>query len=171
MKIAYADPPYLGCGARYYNAPEWDRIESHQQLIVRLCSEFPDGWALSLHTPSLQIILPMCPSDVRIAAWVKPYSGGAYPNVNPIYAWEPVIYRGGRKGRDNNSTVDWIAQSCPRSNNFIGQKPRKFCLWLFTLLGLQAEDHFVDLFLGSGAVTVAWDEFCKQERAQLKLAI
>jgi hypothetical protein len=169
MKIAYADPPYLGCGRRYYNEPEWDEVETHQALISKLIDGFPDGWALSLHSPSLQIILPMCPGDVRIAAWVKPYSGGAYPNINPIYAWEPVIYRGGRRGRDSQSTVDWIAQSCPRSNDFIGQKPRKFSLWLFALLGLKPGDEFVDMFPGSGAVGAAWVEFINNQTAQLPL--
>jgi hypothetical protein len=171
MKIAYADPPYLGCGAKYYNRPEWDDLATHERLIVKLCHDFPDGWALSLHTPSLQAILPLCPPDVRIAAWVKPYSGASYPNINPIYAWEPLIYRGGRRGKDNNCTVDWISQSCPRTNAFIGQKPRRFCLWLFTLLGLRADDEFVDLFPGSGAVTVAWQEFCHRQTAQLAMAL
>jgi hypothetical protein len=169
MKIAYADPPYLGCGRRYYNRPEWDKVETHQALISKLIDEFPDGWALSLHTPSLQVILPMCPTDIRIAAWVKPYSGASYPNINPIYAWEPVIYRGGRKGRDNQSTVDWISQSCPKSNDFVGQKPRKFCLWLFALLGLRPDDHFVDLFPGSNAVGAAWSEFINDQTAQQPL--
>jgi hypothetical protein len=78
MRFAYADPPYLGCGrlyAKYHpDALIWDDPETHRHLIERLSDEWPDGWALSLHTPSLRTILPMCPADVRVAAWVKPFA-------------------------------------------------------------------------------------------------
>ena len=169
MRIAYADPPYLGCGARIYGRPEWDDLETHRELVAQLVANFPDGWALSLHVPSLRLILPLCPADVRIAAWVKPFSR-TFPGINPIYAWEPVIWRGGRKGHDNNpTTFDWVAQSCPRNNGFIGQKPRRFCLWLFNLLGLQPQDELVDLFPGSGAVTAHWREFVGDQDSQAEL--
>ena len=168
MKIAYADPPYLGCGARYYNAPEWDRIESHQQLIVRLCSEFPDGWALSLHTPSLQIILPMCPSDVRIAAWCKSFCAFKR-GVRPAYAWEPVIFRGGRnpsngyralipkKNGNQTTPKDFIVESIAMKRGLVGAKPEKVCLWILRLLNAQPGDQVDDLFPGTGvmAQTVA----------------
>ena len=80
MKFAYADPPYLGCGSLYAKhhpeAKVWDKPETHRQLIERLVDEYPDGWALSLHSPSLWTLLPMCPEDVRVAAWVKPFGAG-----------------------------------------------------------------------------------------------
>lgn len=40
-RIAYADPPYIGCAHLYRDHPEVD----HAALIDRLESEF-DGWAL-----------------------------------------------------------------------------------------------------------------------------
>lgn len=78
MKAAYADPPYLGCGAKHYGAlheaaAEYDSPEAHKRLIERLCDEY-DTWALSLHEPSLRVMLPFCPDDVRVAAWVKPFA-------------------------------------------------------------------------------------------------
>jgi hypothetical protein len=168
MRVAYADPPYLGCGRKFYDRPEWDRLQTHLDLLAQLIADFPDGWALSAHTPSLQAILPFCPTDVRIAAWVKPMSW-TNPGVNPIYAWEPVIYRGGRRGRSNRTVVyDWLAASSP-ANGFVGQKPRKFCLWLFNLLGLQPQDELVDLFPGSGAVSIHWREFIADQRSQAEL--
>src|SRR4051794_4141650 len=99
MRFAYADPPYLGCGSLYdkhhVRARDWDDPETHRALVARLMDEYPDGWAMSLSSPSMRTILPMCPSDSRVAAWVKPFAIFK-PNVNPGYAWEPVIFRGGR---------------------------------------------------------------------------
>src|SRR5436853_57781 len=91
MKFAYADPPYIGQAKRHYDCAEID----HQWLIDSLCSDYPDGWALSASSPSLKTILPMCPPDVRIAAWCKNFCAFK-KGVRPAYAWEPVIYRGGR---------------------------------------------------------------------------
>jgi hypothetical protein len=60
VKFAYADPPYLGCGKLYAkHHPEaliWDDPETHRRLIERLVDEYPDGWAMSLHVPSLRVL-------------------------------------------------------------------------------------------------------------------
>ena len=99
MIFAYADPPYLGQGKKLYGdhpeASEWDNPGTHIALIDRLREEFPDGWALSASSPSLRILLPVCPDDIRIAAWVKPFCAFK-KGVRPCYAWEPVLFRGGR---------------------------------------------------------------------------
>jgi hypothetical protein len=58
MKFAYADLSYMGCAKKY---PEKKEVD-HSELINRLIADYPDGWALSLHTPSLRHILPFCPS-------------------------------------------------------------------------------------------------------------
>ena len=105
--MAYADPPYLGCCARFrHDHGEdgrcWDDATTHAALIQRLCCDYPDGWALSLSTPSLRDLLALCPREVRIAAWVKPFAVFK-PNVNPAYAWEPVIWCGGRHPRSAGS--------------------------------------------------------------------
>ena len=104
----------------------------------------------------------MCPSDVRVCAWVKPFASFK-PNVNPAYAWEPVIVRGGRKlGREIPTVRDWVAESITLKRGLTGVKPDAFCFWLFQFVGLDPEDDFVDLFPGSGAVTRAWDQWCSQ---------
>jgi hypothetical protein len=160
MKFAYADPPYFGL-AQYYtdrhpDALEWNRIETHKALIQRLCEEYPDGWALSLHTPSLRDILPLCPGNVRVMAWVKPFCSFK-PGVNPAYAWEPVIVFGGRnRGRDLLTVRDWIATSITLQRGFVGAKPEEFCFWVFEILGMEPEDEFEDMFPGSGAVSRAF---------------
>jgi hypothetical protein len=163
LKIAYADPPYLGCGrlyaAHHPDALDWDKPETHRDLIARLCSEFEDGWAMSLSSPSLRTILPMCPDDCRVAAWTKPFAIFK-PNVRVAYAWEPVIFRGGRKGtRDQPSVRDWCAVNITLKRGLTGAKPRDFCRWLFEVMNLQAGDEFVDLFPGTAAVTAAWQEY------------
>ena len=46
MKLAYADPPYLGC-AKYYDHPQaylFDDIDTHVNLLARINDEY-DGWA------------------------------------------------------------------------------------------------------------------------------
>ena len=163
-KFAYADPPYLGCGQKLYgglhpDAADYDNPETHRQLIVRLCDEFPDGWGMSLHSPSLQVILPMCPSDVRVMAWVKPFAVFK-ANVTVAYAWEPVIVRGGRKRPREMPTVrDWVSEVITLQRGCPGAKPERFVFWLLDVLNVRHDDEFVDLFPGSGAVAMAWEKF------------
>lgn len=160
MRFAYADPPYLGCGKLYAknhpDAMSWDDPETHKRLIERLSAEYPDGWALSLSTPSLQMLLPMVPSDCRVGAWVKPFASFK-PNVNPAFAWEPVIWRGGRKrGRDVDTVRDWVSANITLKKGLTGAKPQAFSFWVFEILGMVAEDTIVDLFPGTNAVRDAW---------------
>ncbi len=161
MRFAYADPPYLGCCKLYdHHHPDgrcWDEPETHRLLIERLSDEYPDGWAMSLHAPSLRVILPMTPEDCRTAAWCKTWHQ-IFVN-NPVqYAWEPVIFRGGRPIKRRNPMVrDWIACSRPVVQDVPGQKSERFSWWIFDLLGMEPGDEFVDMFTGSGAVTRAWE--------------
>jgi hypothetical protein len=161
MKMAYADPPYVGQAKRHYAMPEVD----HEALIARLSADYPDGWALSASSPSLQYLLALCPDDVRVMAWVKPFAIFK-PNVNPAYAWEPVIVRGGRpRGRDLETVRDWVSESVTLRRGLVGAKPRAFCFWLFSVLHLHPDDQFDDLFLGAGAVTEAWELWKEQKNA------
>lgn len=101
----------------------------------------------------------MCPADVRVCPWVKPFCSFK-PGVNPAYAWEPVIVRGGRKlGRDVPTVRDWVSANITLRRGTHGAKPREFCFWLFRVLGVNRDDEFDDLFPGSGAVAAAWEEF------------
>lgn len=163
MRFAYADPPYLGCAEKYYGDPTYDRIEAHADLIGRLSRDF-DGWALSLNEPTLRQILPLCPNDARVMAWVKPFASFK-PNVNPAYAWEPVIVWGGRPfTREQDTVRDWVACNITLRRGFVGAKPEAFCWWLFDVLNMRADDDFEDVFPGSGAVTKAWESWCQMKR-------
>ena len=165
MKFAYADPPYLGCCGLYdHYHPDgkcWDDPLTHLNLIDKLLTEYPDGWALSASSPSLRQILPFCPEDTRVAAWVKSFSTFK-KGVRPAYAWEPVIFRGGRnpsngykhvppeKGGIQTTPKDFIIEPITLQKGLTGAKPQKVCKWILDLLNVQLDDEVVDLFSGTG---------------------
>lgn len=175
MRFAYADPPYLGCCRLYdHHHPDglcWDDSATHRKLIDRLVVEYPDGWALSCHTPSLATLLPVCPDDVRVGAWVKPFH--AYKKgVRPAYAWEPLLYRGGRntkppvpeKGGKAITPKDFvIAEPMPEDppaiacnitlrKGLTGAKPEAVCAWILDLLNVQPGDTVNDLYPGTAVM-------------------
>lgn len=155
MKIAYADPPYIGQAHRYTEKQEID----YPELINTLLGY--DGWALSASSPSLRLLIPMFNNktqEYRIGAWVKPFCIFK-PNVNPAFAWEPVIFKPARKGRRDIPTVrDWVSVNITLKKGLVGAKPPQFCSWLFSLLGMEKEDDFFDLFPGTGIVSNCWKE-------------
>lgn len=157
-KIAYADPPYLGCSAFY---PEHEEVD-HDALIEKLYWEYK-YWALSCHSPSLGHLLNHYllrdRAVIRVAAWVKPFASFK-PNVNPGYAWEPIIYKPREKRtRDVPTIRDWVAASITLKKGLVGVKPARFCFWLFDLLGAQPDDEFHDLYPGTGVVTKCWQSW------------
>jgi hypothetical protein len=189
VKFAYADPPYLGCCRLYeHHHPDglcWDDPATHRKLIADLLVDYPDGWALSCHTPSLATLLAVCPDDVRIGAWVKPFH--VYKKgVRPAYAWEPVIYRGGRnskhpppeKGGKATTPKDFLiaedealieALTTPAvpcnitlKKGLTGAKPEAVCEWILDLLNFQPDDELVDLYTGTGVMgRVVADRFAQ----------
>lgn len=162
MRFAYADPPYPGQARRHYGAEaaaDGRRArEVNHGLLVAYLEEF-DGWALSTSSVALRDVLAVCPADVRVGSWVKPFASFK-PGVNPGYCWEPVIFRGGRKrGREEPTVRDFVSANITLRKGVSGAKPTEFCWWIFDLLGVTADDEFVDVFPGSGAVTDALDGY------------
>jgi hypothetical protein len=145
----------MGCAQKYPEKSEVDHIE----LIGHLASEYSDGWALSLHTPSLRYILSLCPSDIRVMAWVKPFA--VYkPGVGVAYAWEPVIVHGGRKRTRNQPTIkDWVSANITLRKGLVGAKPENFALWLCEVFNAREGDTLDDLFPGTGIVGRCWERF------------
>jgi len=164
MKFAYADPPYLGCCRLYdHHHPDglcWDDIETHALLIRQLCANYPDGWALSCSTPSLRHLLPLCPDDVRVGAWVKPFHAFK-KGVRPAYAWEPVLFRAGRnakhpppeKGGKATTPRDWVSANITLKKGLTGAKPEPVCEWLLDILGYRDGDELVDFYPGTGVMS------------------
>jgi hypothetical protein len=156
MKFAYADPPYLGNGkTRYKEHPEahiWDDKSAHIGLIRRLVEEYPDGWALSCNPSDLRWVLPECPEDCRVGAWVK-----TFHQIRPTttqYAWEPVIFRGGRSNPKRVPMVrDWLSCPTTRNKGTIGAKPDAFNEWILAILGYDPNlDTLDDIFPGSNGM-------------------
>jgi hypothetical protein len=155
MKFAYADPPYLGCGKLYAkhhpDALAWDDPATHRDLIAGLSRDYPDGWALSLSSPSLATLLPMCPPDVRVAAWVKPFAAFK-ANVRNAYTWEPVIIRGGRTSSRDGAPVtrDHLSAPIQLRAGLTGAKPPRFNQWVLDMLGyIDGTDTIDDLYPGT----------------------
>ena len=157
MKIAYADPPYIGCSHLY---PEKQEVD-HKALIAQL--ETYDAWALSCHSPSLRVLLPICPENIRVAAWVKPFAIFK-PNVNPAYTWEPVLYKPLPRARGVATVRDWLSANVTLRKGVVGAKPPTFCYWLFELLGARGDDEFIDLYPGTGVVGECWKSWCDAKR-------
>lgn len=171
MRFAYADPPYMGQAKKHYSHDPNCAEVDHAVLIAALMVDYPDGWALSCSSPSLRDILPLCPRQARVAAWVKPFCAFK-KGVRPAYAWEPVIFYGGRnknhppppKGGKATTPKDFVSANITLKKGLVGAKPEPFCRWLFDILGMQPGDTLVDLFPGTGIVSATWD-LVQQERA------
>jgi len=174
MRFAYADPPYLNCcrlyghhhpeGARPFDGRCWDDVETHRLLIEWLSVEFPDGWALSATSPSLRVLLPMTPVDTRISAWVKTFCAFKR-GVRPAYAWEPVLFRSlanpphrahapPQKGGKQNTPKDFFAGPITLKKGLTGAKSEDFCRWVLNLLNVNKGDQVIDLFPGTGSMTL-----------------
>ena len=183
LRLAYADPPYPGLSARYYeDHRDYAGEVDHRDLIRRLAIDF-DGWALSTSSRALPEVLALCPPGTRVAAWhrgERPTRSGA-----PLQAWEPVLYYGGRRDpdlssvdtrhetspwdpvapgrRDTSRRVDSLVHfSRPRLTDperVVGAKPAVFCRWVFDLLGALPHDDFTDVYPGSGGVLRAWHAY------------
>jgi hypothetical protein len=156
MKFAYADPPYHGCGKLYDHlhdeARKWDDKQTHLDLVQELLDTYADGWALSCNPRDLQWILPNCPDNIRVCAWVKTYHQ-VRPLVSVQYAWEPVILYGGRKIKNRKPWVrDWTTGAVTKQTGTPGAKPHYFNAWILLLLGYQDGDTLHDVFPGSGGM-------------------
>lgn len=161
MRIAFADPPYLGQSHRYPEHPEshlWDNPDAHMNLMRRMSSEY-DGWVLFGSSTSMREILPLTPRETRVLMWAKTFAAFKKGN-NPAYAWEPIYVWGGRGRTDENTyTRDWCAEPITLKKGLTGAKPANLCYWLFDNLNMQPDDELIDLFSGTGAISQAWSQY------------
>jgi hypothetical protein len=162
MRLAYADPPYPGNAEKVYGEhPDFAGEVDHVDLIGRLVGY--DGWALSTSARALRELLPLCPAEVRVLAWIK---------HTVDVAWEPVLVRSARPVRDHRVYLrDWIRVEpdayqwrAQPAGYVTGQKPAPFCRWLFQWLGAQpgGDDTLDDLYPGSGQVSRVWQAWNEQ---------
>jgi hypothetical protein len=162
VRFAYADPPYPGMAGFYVDHPDYGGEVDHAALVVDLCAY--DGWVLHTASTTLREVLAVCPSEVRIMAWTKPFASWK-KGVYPAYAWEPLILCGGRNDFGARQTPpDFCAEGITLKRGLTGAKPERVCHWAFDCLGATPEDTMDDLFPGSGAVGRAWQSYCAQPR-------
>ncbi len=172
MRLAIADPPYLGRADRWYGsgrghgkglgraaaheaASDWDDPATHRALVDRLVSNY-DGWVIAASVDSLPVYLPVCPDDIRLLVWHK---GNAIPSgARVANQWEPVIARipERRRGRTvGQASSDVLTAGISYRHNYVGSKPYAWTHWVLNVLGYQDGDEVHDLFAGSGAVSIA----------------
>lgn len=162
--VAYADPPYPGRADKFYADEDSFAGEvDHGALIDWLHSNF-DGWALSTSASTLREVLPLCPDEARVCAWVKPI-GVSSRTYGAHNTWEPLIVVPGRRLRPGKR--DWLSAMPARGNGtLMGRKPIAFCAFLFQMLGMLAGDTLTDVFPGTGIVGNAWLEVCHASGVQ-----
>lgn len=161
-RLGFADPAYPGLSRKYYRyEPTYAGEVDHVELVARLRSTY-DGWALCTSAKALRDVLPLCPPDARVCAWVKP--DGVSSLTRGLHnKWEPVIVVPARFRRPGFR--DWLSAKAARGGGtLMGRKPLKFCLWLLQLLGASPVDTLDDLYPGTGIVTRVFRQF--QERAR-----
>jgi hypothetical protein len=164
VKLAYADPPYLGC-SKFYDHPDaakWDKKQTHIDLLVDLNLNH-DGWAYSCNSSDLGWALGVFHGnlkayDVRIAAWVKPFAAFKR-NVRCAYTWEPVLFKPARDSSKLGAPVtrDHLAEPITLKRGLVGAKPARFNRWILDLLGYIDGDEVIDLFPGTGGMQDALD--------------
>lgn len=178
MRLAIADPPYLGRAALWYggkgrtkqgasgrargrgeldaeyhpDAAKWDDPIEHLKLMWRLEREY-DAWAIAASGKTIGHLLPDAYQlEARMAVW---HVTNAIPDGARVRsAWEAVIYRvpASRKAVGTGHRVpDVLSAAHPRSG-FVGAKPDAWTRWVLDLLGFQPGDEVEDVFPGSGAV-------------------
>lgn len=161
MKIAYADPPYVGCAHLYKDHADYAGEVDMAQLIEQLQNY--DGWVLhAAATPaSMAVLAPLIvPTGARWMAWVKGFAAFK-KNVSVAYAWEPVIVKAARKPVVSKRRVmrDWIQESITLKRGLTGAKPEAVCHWAFEMVGARPEDDLIDFYPGTGAVIRAWESW------------
>ena len=156
MRLAYADPPYIGQARRHYaNDPSGVPAEEvdHEALLDLL--QGYDGWALSASSPSVFALAGAMPPGTRIGAWSKPFCSWK-PSNRVQYTWEPVFFVPARPrgGRGIPSVRDHVVANMTIGRGTHGAKPDAFCEWILGLLGCEPGDAVDDLFPGSGAFSM-----------------
>ena len=154
-RLAYADPPYPGKSFLYRDQESYGGEVDHRELLSLLKEH--DGWALSTSSRALRDVLPLCPPEVHVCAWVKPI-GASSKALGMVVTWEPVIVKPAREltpGKRDHLR----AHPARGGGTLIGRKPLAFCAALFGWLGALPGDELEDLFPGTGIVGRAWEEF------------
>ena len=179
MRLAVADPPYLGRAALWYGgrgrprngspgracgrgplspefhpeAARWDDPHEHVGLMQRLAREY-DGWAMAASSKTLHLVLPAAADlGARCAVW---HVTNAIPDGARVRCvWEALLFQVPESRRATGVSMqvpDVLCAAHPK-RGFVGSKPAQWVTWVLDLLGYDPDvDTVDDLFPGSGAV-------------------
>jgi hypothetical protein len=173
MRLAIADPPYLGRGNRIYgngcgntqagradthpNAREWDAPERHIQLLDEL--QAFDGWAVACSPNSIPLYLAHAPADARLLIWYRknaqPHSHRIRSSYEGVLTLIPEGSRAHKTGLARDDVLVAPTTSTGKAKGaFTGAKPPAWTRWILDVLGYDPDsDELIDMFPGSGAVT------------------
>lgn len=168
VKMAIADPPYLGRAVRWYGpggrgagggrgradehagAAEWDNPDRHRDLVRELRAGY-DAWAIAAAPDSLGLYLAEAP-DARVLIWHRRNAPPSGARVRSC--WEPVIMSTPARAYGSGVPGSDVLDLPGVRAGFAGAKPAGWTRWVLDCLGYDAErDTVTDLFAGSGAVT------------------
>ena len=179
LKLAIADPPYLGRANRWYGdgcgdgygigradshpeAKKWDNPQAHIDMVHELNSNY-DSWAIAMTVHSLSTYLSAIDTDsrngIRVMSWIKPAAVTSGSRVTN--SWEPVIVKIAKERRGWTTGVhikDYLL-AAPMRSGFIGAKPEAWTHWVLDAMGYVEGDEVTDIFSGSGAVTHALNSY------------
>ncbi len=161
-RLAYADPPYLGCARRLYgrhhaDAARWDDRAAHLGLLAELDSGAWHGWAYSCLPRDLEWVLPAVPG-ARVGVWAKPFCAWK-PYQRVAQAWEPVVYRPVASratvaaGEHYLRVRDYVSAPMTMRRQLPGAKPERFARWVLDLLGYREGDELRDWFPGTSVLS------------------
>lgn len=175
MKLAIADPPYLGRANRWYGtgrghqggrgrpdqhaaAADWDRLDTHLALIAELEAEY-DGWAYAGAPDYEHLVRAAAPDTVRKLIWHRGNAIASGARVRSTYEFVLVQIPESRRGYGTGLAVDDVLHAGIQTRQgFVGAKPEAWTRWVLAALGHDpAVDQVVDVFHGSGAVAAATD--------------
>lgn len=175
MRLAIADPPYLGRANRWYGTgrgsgggrhvadhhPEahvWDRAETHRDLVRQLQDEY-DGWAIAAAPDTLPVYLGAVVGIVpRFMVWHRRNSPPSGSRVASTFEVVVLSIPAGRSAHGTGLHVADVLDAPAPRRGFAGAKPEAWTRWVLDALGYRPDiDTVHDLFNGSGAVAAAVD--------------
>lgn len=173
MKMALADPPYLGRPSRWYgkggrgsgaglhrangheSAQVWDDPVTHIDLLAHLQCSF-DAWAVPAAPSSLPLYVGVGP-HVRVLIWCR---RNAVPSgARSRSCWEPVLISTPRRAYGSGLPINDVLDRPAPGGGFAGAKPRQWTRWVLDALGfVDGVDSVADLFEGTGGVASETDQ-------------
>lgn len=174
MRLAIADPPYLGRAEMFYGEQDmatmnfhgsiwqtykadrhpdahlWDLPETHKAMVDRLVSEY-EGWVIAMVPDSLRHYLQWVPERTRIAVWHNPnvMPTGSHPRRR----WEPVLVYVPTGRRHVSAAPTPVGDVLTAGHQqpgvkphqrFAGRKPAAWTRWVLDMLGYDPDTDTVD---------------------------